>query len=320
MIRSRALGVVNEVIQQSGRKASRSFYLALGGVAFVVAVLLVPVGKPIHNPWGGGAWNLLHLPGFFLLTRSLLKLFGQLPGKWRIRPFVVGSLALAIGVATELLQGAIGRSASLDDLILDLVGITLAMIWTGDRYLWTRARRTCFALVLVGGLSFAFSPAIRLTWLRMKGRAQLSANGEVLPGATPLLWKGQGNARLTWERSPAALRVRIEPGGHYSGLNFLPGSQDWSDFSKLVLDLRNEGSPFVLGIRIDDQRSSKDRIWFSGTEEVDEGNSVVHVGLPRTSGAGTVREIDLSRIGRLVLFVEGNEFPVEFCVKSAVLR
>lgn len=319
VIRRPVVKFVKRFLQPSANQAPNGFYPALGGIVLVIVVLLVPVGKPIRDPWGAGAWNVLHLPGFFLLTRSLMKVFERLGCEER-RRFYSAMVGLGIGLGTEVLQGTIGRSGSLDDLILDLAGVSLALIWPGDRDRWTRARRTGFCLVLVGGLAFAFTPAIRLTWSQTKGRAQLSSNGEVFPGATPELWKGQGKARVKWERDQGVLRVRVEPGGAYGGLNFLPGRQDWSAFSTLELTLQNPGIPFLLGVRIDDEFSADDRVWFSGSVEVGAGDSVVQLGLPRLPAAGPTRTINLSRISRLVLFVGENGFPVEFSVKSVVLR
>lgn len=300
---------------------------AVAGICAVLASLLVPAGKPIEDPWAAGAWNLLHLPGFALLTLCLHRLLGGI-GEGRRRLVVAAGLALAAGIATELVQGRIGRSASLHDLVLDGCGILLAAILLRPR---ARApiRAMAGALVLLGACAFAFAPALRQDLAQRRGRARLpvlgafaDADADVLADARRL-WKTQGRAVAEVGPGTGALRVRIDP-GEFGGVHFLPGRQDWSPYAELVLTLSNPGPPLRLGVRIDDANSAADRTWFSGEITAGGERSEVRVPLPRGSAAGTApagrRAIDLSRIRRLVLFVDKTAIPVEFSLHSAVLR
>jgi len=71
---------------------------------------------------------LAHAVGFAIITAAILlnlPQLGRLPA---------AGLALALGIAVELLQAQLGRSASLSDLAADLVGIALvAALWPGRR-------------------------------------------------------------------------------------------------------------------------------------------------------------------------------------------
>lgn len=300
---------------------------AVAGICAVLASLLVPAGKPIEDPWAAGAWNLLHLPGFALLTLCLHRLVGGI-GEGRRRLVVAAGLALAAGIATELVQGRIGRSASLHDLVLDGCGILLAAILLRPR---RRApvRAMAGSLVLLGAFAFAFAPAVWQDLAERRGRGRLpvlgvfaDADADALADARRL-WKTQGQAEAEVGPGTGALRVRIAP-GEFGGVHFLPGRQDWSPYAELVLTLSNPGPPLRLGVRIDDANSAADRAWFSGEILAVGGRSEVRVPLPRGFAAGAAsagkRAIDLSRIRRLVLFVDKTAIPVEFSLHSAVLR
>ena len=310
---------MNRRPQRFGRVTRTRFALALGGVLIVILILLVPVGKPIRNQWGAGSWNLLHLPGFFILARCLLKLLGRVENARR-RIFFAAALSLSIGILTEILQGLVGRSTSLEDLILDAVGIALAMLWPLKRMGWTVSRRWVWGAVLVSGIVFAFAPALTNFCLQSHARSRLPAVAGLSQATDLQLWKGQGRAKVKWDKATSSISVQTEPGEAYSGVSFLPGWQDWSNFLEIELSVSNPGKAFVLGFRIDDDHSAEDRIWFSGENEVKEGASFLRIALPKQEVPGMRRPVNLSRVSRLALFVEMNDFPVEFSIKSAVLR
>lgn len=300
---------------------------AVAGMCAVLASLLVPAGKPIEDAWAAGAWNLLHLPGFAFLTLCLHRLLGGIGGGRR-RLVAAAGLALAAGIATELVQGRIGRSASLHDLVLDGFGILLAAI-SLRAWRWAPIRAMAGTLVLLGGFAFAFAPAVRQDSAERRARARLPVLGAFAVGDADAfadarrLWKTQGKAVAEVVPGSGTLRVRIDP-GEFGGVHFLPGRQDWSPYAELVLTLSNPGPPLRLGVRIDDADSAADRTWFSGEITAGGERSEVRVPLPRGSAAGPVpggrRSIDFSRIRRLVLFVDKTAIPVEFSLHSAVLR
>ncbi len=103
--------------------------------------------------------------------------------------------------------------------------------------------------------------------------------------------------------------------------NQLPGrAAGLVGLSELVLTSLNPGPPLRLGVRIDDVNSAADRGWLSDEAWLETGLSEVRIPLHRVPEPGDKRAIDWTRIGRLVLFVDKSEIPVEFSLQSAVLR
>jgi hypothetical protein len=285
---------------------------ALTGVGVIVALLLLPLGWKLENVWSAGAWNLLHLPGFFLLTRFLFRIFAG-----RILPSV--GLALATGIVSEVLQSYIGRSASLHDVILDGFGILLALAWPGQPGRWPASRVPGASLILLAGITFAFFPALTQSLAERTARAHLPEIGPFSGTTGQKLWWPQGRAVAEVDAGTGALRVRIEP-GTFGGVHFRSGGQDWSSYSEVVFSVSNPGAPLRLGVRIDDAQSSADRVWLSDEIRLDNGISEARIPLTGALAPDDRRRIDLTQIVRLVLFVDKTEIPVEFSLQSAVLR
>lgn len=300
------------------RAGRRQVLAPLFGVTAIFVLLLVPVGWKFGSPWSAGLWDLLHLPGFFLLTRFLS---GVLAGYRDRAGLVLASpvLALAAGIATELLQARLGRSASVHDFVLDGFGILLAMTWPSRSGRWSAWRIAATVLTLLGGIAFAFAPALHQELIRREARAQLPVIGAFSEARSRSLWVPQGRTTAEWDAGTAALRVRMNA-GTFGGIHYQPGWQDWSPYRELVLTFLNPGPPLHLGVRIDDTDSAADGVWRSDEFGLKTGPSEVRIPLWDVAEAGDKRAIDRVRIARLVLFVDKSEIPVEFSVRSAVLR
>lgn len=132
--------------------------LAATVLAVMVTVLVSPVLHPVRGRWSSALWNLLHVPGFFAITWGAHTLLPAALGRTR-RIFYAATAAFALGALTEIVQGHIGRSASLDDLLFDGVGIVLAVILLGRRGPWDAGRWRSYALLVGFALVLCLSPA-----------------------------------------------------------------------------------------------------------------------------------------------------------------
>lgn len=132
--------------------------LAATVLAVMVTVLVSPVLHPVRGRWSSALWNLLHVPGFFAITWGAHTLLPSALGRTR-RIFYAATAAFALGALTEIVQGHIGRSASLDDLLFDGVGIVLAVILLGRRVPWGARQWRAYVLFVAFALVLCLSPA-----------------------------------------------------------------------------------------------------------------------------------------------------------------
>lgn len=95
-----------------------------GAVALCVAALLTAMLGPFQGAERqlGLTDGIAHAVAFAIITAGLLVLF---PTRSRLQ---LAGLALIIGIAVEMAQGATGRSASVADLIADSLGILVVTL------------------------------------------------------------------------------------------------------------------------------------------------------------------------------------------------
>lgn len=296
----------------------RPLLLGAAGIVGIIVLLLIPVKKIPDEGWLAGAWNLQHLPGFFLFTRCIHAVLRGLRASPR-HAFLAALLALVAAVGSELLQALVGRSASLEDVTLDAFGVALATLWPYRPARFTPARRVAWFAVLLGGVLFAFAPAIRLEMAVRDALGRLPALGDFQKPSATRVWRAQG--ATTRAVRDGALQVDIRP-GTYGGVHYLPGTQDWSPYTALALAFTNPGPALRLGVRIDDAGSARDRVWHADEIHVPPGDSEVRIPLPRAlirQSGREARPLDLTRVRRLLLFVDKTESAVHFSLRSATL-
>jgi len=112
----------------------------------------------MRGRWSSALWNLLHVPAFFAITWGTATILPASLERVR-RIFYAVAAAFAIGTLTEIVQGFTGRSASLEDLLFDGVGIVLAVILIARRKPWSRRAGWAYAMLVIAALFLCLSPA-----------------------------------------------------------------------------------------------------------------------------------------------------------------
>lgn len=294
--------------------------VALTGLVFALLLLLLPDFRPPAGLWSVAIWNLLHLPVFFAITLMLAVLFppGILQAK-RVLFAVLGGVIIAL--MSELVQSMTGRSGSVRDLILDGLGIVLAAVWLHMKGRWSKLGWG-FYLFSAGVILLAFLwPTVEVEMALRRHQQRLPDIGAFSHPDRLLLWKSLGNVELDSREGGAGLKVTIGKGA-YGGVAYRPGMQDWSSFNELILKIENEGDPFVLGVRMDDDETQfgKRRSWYSTEVRVARGIGEIQIPLAPLRDGQLDAAIDLSRFTRLVLFTMNESSRREFVIKSAFLR
>lgn len=121
------------------RKCPTSWMLGAWLAAFlgVVIVSLLPETNPIIGGVSSTVTNIAHIPSFALLTLLTALVAARFV---RISGVVLAVIALTVtsfGILIELMQPSVGRTASLIDVALDVLGVGLA---AGSYYVWMSRR------------------------------------------------------------------------------------------------------------------------------------------------------------------------------------
>jgi len=293
----------------------------------LVCLLLLFVGGP--GPYSSRtfsyAWGLGHLVCFALWGWLYLRWRAGL-SFWR-QALEVLLLAFLLGAGTELLQAAIGRQATWQDLGNDLLGSLLALVFAPpirDRFgSWRLWALRCPVLLVVIWVLLPF--------------LQVLADDLIAHQQFPLLsgfetpfeigrWGGNSARRLDRDiraSGSAALRVDLNT-DRYSGLALRHFPADWSRHRALSLHLYNpQPVPFELHFRIHDQahRSNGNRYSdrFNTSLVLQPGWTELEFSLAEVAKAPKGRQMELSKIAGIVLFVGKLEEPQTFYLDDVQL-
>lgn len=108
--------------------------LRLAGAAVLAVLMYLLLGPAQPAETSGLVWDkAAHFVGFGLVLWSLAVMMRRLPRIWAV------VAALAIGAAVEVIQGQIGRDASVWDFVADTLGILTALaLWLVWRHMRPR--------------------------------------------------------------------------------------------------------------------------------------------------------------------------------------
>ncbi|PID59055.1 hypothetical protein CSB45_01210 [candidate division KSB3 bacterium] len=259
-------------------------------------------------------WDLGHVVAFSLWSYMLLRSWRKIStASFLIQCVLVLFFTLCVGVLIEIVQGSIGRSSSLADVLNDLLGslITLACYRSSRQQLDRRLLRVLqlgvLGLVLVTLLPFAYAV---LDEAVAKRQFPVLSNFE-----TPFeigRWKGN-NAELTRDRrfakeGHASLKVSLST-AQYSGAILAYFPRDWRRFQCLQLDIFTE-SPTLsrvhcrihdIGHAMSTEQAHDDR--FNATFALHQGWNTLTVSLKQVHDAPLRRDMDLAGIDALGIFV-----------------
>jgi len=281
-------------------------------ILFFVGLLITPHSldptSPVESTTRGDA---AHFPAFLLLTLLFYFIFFQ-DRSFAFRIISGTTIATILAISSELLQSFIpGRTAALNDMFANLLGIGAALtgfwIWNQSRSPLLSRKKLLHALVTIGIATALAWPYLQHVNARLAGQKQFPTLSDFHHPRFALLWKTQKGAKaklseLTDHATPA-LEVTFPGKQNFEGINYRPGSQDWSDFNSLQILLINPGTPFTLGIRIDDDGDiSQLNARFNAGPILKPGENQLSFPLETIRQAPENRELNLEAIRRIALF------------------
>jgi len=317
--------------------------------AMVAAVMFLSI--PGTTMWSKVLQDSGHGP-VFLVIGSALALMQKPRNGAGMRSFAIllraFAIAVAIGVATELLQHfEPGRTVSAMDALHDAAGaaLGLALLAVAERRRPApgvaptspasgrgegQVRALALAIAMAALTILAWQPlhAARAYAARAAAFPTL-ADGE-MPSGDDFFFAGR-RARLQraplpprWARAgdPASLHLSFGRGLEPAFDLFEP-SPDWRGYSTLAIDLTNPGpDPLKLMLRIHDSQhdwSYQDR--FNAPVVLPAAvRTTVRISLAAVESAPAGRRMDLSRIANLMLFASGPAAGTEFYVSRIWLE
>lgn len=256
------------------------------------------------------AWNLGHIVFFGLLTLVIQLHWGV--GGWR-QFLGISALVFVLGLGIEALQLIVGRHVDWGDILRNLVGAWLVLVWRRSRLptwlLW--AGRVAATALLLAQLETVANAAAQRIW--MANQLPLLSNLDD-PRALKQ-WHGNvARTRLYSSTGEYSLALRLST-DRYSGAGLVEMPQNWRNYQNLNFKLYNPASEtLTLTLRINDiahDRGSNaydDR--FNSRLVAKPGWNSYRINLKSVKEAPTERTMNMGRIRRLMLFTSGLPQPV----------
>ena len=285
--------------------------LSLILLVVMLFLLFAPIGPDYYSHrLYRTLWDLGHLPCFALVAYVTVRgLWGRVRLSGPAWILLLSGGALLAGVLVELIQFQVGRSVSGRDLFNDLVGAYLVAVLYPpiQRQLAPYLRRFLRA-VLVALLAVAFAPLVIQAYDHSLALRQFPLLASFEHPTELSRWKGSRHERVAQYPVDGeyALRLRFQGEG-YEGVSLSHFPGDWRGFEFLELSIYNEGEALRATLRIHDDAHVRGEMAYSDRYnlglQVESGWNHLRIPLQQVAQAPLNREMDLSKIRNLGLFV-----------------
>ncbi len=299
--------------------------LALAGI--VAAMLLLAISRPPeHSVWWTAVYDLGHAPLFGFVALAVRVAVGALANGRLSLPAQYG-LAFAVTAilsgASEVAQiGSEHRDANLGDALRDLAGAAACLLVAAGFEGLFRGAVPRAILVLSGVflMSAILAPLGPLAWSYSMRRASLPViadyTSEWQKPLTQALRVDLSSTiapdGFTGRSGEPVARVRFRQAA-WPGVDVVEPWPDWRGYDSLRFQVYAEmPAPKMLVLRIDDEQHNgahSDR--FNRSFRIDQGVNDIVVPLNDIRKGPRGRELDLSRIARVLVFSRRPDAPYE---------
>ena len=269
-------------------------------------------------------FNLAHIPLFTLITFTCWQTLSRRFQPLRTTLLFCLTLTLFLGIVIELAQSYSGRSASLSDLRLNLLGLTLFLaIGPGDLPYPSRARRL-FGLTATIWLLIECRPLYLsvVDYRSLQDQPTLLSDFETHGQASR--WS-QGK-RVLLNRDPGGFALRVPLSTDtYTGSTLEYFNRNWSPYKSLQLDIYNgDQQPQQIQIKIRDSQAVIDgdlgSMRFDSQRLLKPGWNTFSIPIQKIAQAPQTRRMDLESIHALTLFQMNRTTPGFMLIDNVRLR
>lgn len=294
------------------------YRIALACALAIFSLLaFVPLGKSVNPVAVMTTMDAGHAFAFCLLSWLLYRVVAH---HGRFRAVMISALAsVVLMVGIEFLQPYFGRTSSLADIKIDLLGSAIALsgivAWHCLNSRLLRGAHLLLAIFVFGWVAYPAWNEWRSIWLREQ---QFPVLGGFENSLEKRLWKSSGitngmRTKISFSDKHAVsgrYSLKIETlNGTWSGVSFSAGEQDWRGYHQLVMSIYNPDDTFMLNVRIDDEEKHSPQYHerYNGRFQVSQGNNTLLIPLEKIANYSKNGVLNMARIRKMVLFLGVKE-------------
>ena len=320
--------------QINDRAAGWSIGLALAGIA--AAMLFLALSRPPQGSvWWAAVYGLGHAPLFGIVALCARVGAGALSGDRLSVPAQYGLAFLVTAALSGLSEaaqiGSENRDADLGDALRDVLGgAACLLVAAGFEGVWrSGAARAALVLAGISVMGAILAPLGPLAWSYSMRKASLpviadytsqwqqplmrALRVDLAPIVAPETFTGRSGETVA--------RVRFRQAA-WPGVDVVEPWPDWRGYSSLRFQVYAEQpAPKQLVLRIDDeQHDGTHRDRFNRSFDIHAGVNDIVVPLADIRRAPKGRELDLSRVDRVLLFSRRPEAAYELLIGPMTLN
>ena len=293
--------------------AKSHFHLLL--LSCLLVALPIFIDLPGHSALTQATQDAGHSVIFALIAMLVFAVIAPLNLALQVKYVLSFVIVVMLGVMVEWVQAKIGRDASISDILLDAVGAFVGLILCRARY-HSSNKTILYGIAVIILLGCFAYPAIILLGVVDKYR-----NVPVLVDFDGLVntnvYKPMNGAAVTiasaagaWSDNQSDVaEIHFKPGHLWPGIELLEVFADWRAYEFLDLEVYSlESETLRLTLRVHDKAHNNeyaDR--FNREFMIQPGLNQLSVSLDEIKNAADSRQLDLSTIAGLIMFMTETE-------------
>lgn len=251
-------------------------------------------------------WNLGHMGYFFLLISALFPLIKQHFSSMLSRIAVAVSVTLLLSGVIEMLQLVVGRTASFEDVINNVVGALLALYRCQFQQLRVKSVRLVFLWLLILMLFWRLIPLLSIAADTAIAhiRHPIVANFE-----TPFelsQWRSDFPMTVVFDGSNQ-LQADLKQVGLYPRVTLTPRVTDWRGYAYLQFEIYNSSQQiWQLHVRINDAWHDEHGMHYNDRYKtvlpINPGWNRIKIDLDKVKQAPISRQMVMKQISKVRFF------------------
>lgn len=280
-------------------------YLALALLTLVIPCFLLDLGNNPDSPLSQ-LNNPAHIAFFAILAGALTKLPKLVRLKFARQSLVIIIVAIGIGGMIELVQPFFARTASWQDMGINMLGAVAGLYLLPSR----RNKSHIFygiQICIIASLSYflLFKP-IATIWDMNSAKRQFPVLGDFESHFESWRWTNGNIDRSLTRHGKASLRVQIG-NEFYPGTTLLRSFGNWENFNSFAISIYNPEIHLIkIHISIRDSDHDKNRKGFGDrydeTFTIYRGWNDITIPFEKISNAPKKRTLSLNKISSIVIF------------------
>jgi len=283
--------------------------VVLASTMFFFVDLKHESGSAVYQLYG-----FAHL-AFFMLTAYLLSRIPSLA----LRPFahqflIILCVVLAVGGVIEVIQPYFGRTASLRDLGIDLLGALLGIMFlVPGRNSLRRGVLACSQIAVAATAVNAFYGPVVTLWDMRQASRQFPVLGDFETNLETIRWSGGEIDKSIARHGARSLRVSLGT-RKYEGTTLERSFGDWRGYQTFAFSIYNpDPDPLPITVSIRDgehfRRGGAYDDRFNRGFTMQQGWNDISIPIADIENAPTARKLELNHLNEVVIFTVDPPAP-----------